>query len=96
MCYTYRHDFGLIVDNDEAMYSLSGITRNERQRIWNTMAQIYDNDIAPMLEDYRQVNEGEAITLPKSSNTSNKNTHIGFSFLVMFIGRKCVMNIVVA
>ena len=66
MCLTYRHDFNLIVENDEAMYSLSGITRNERQHIWNTMSQIYDNDIGPLLEDYRRVNEGELVTLPKS------------------------------
>ncbi len=31
------------------------------------MAQIFDNDIAPLLEEYRKVNEGEAITIPKSA-----------------------------
>ena len=50
MCMTYRHDFDLVVENDEAMYSLSGITRNERQQIWNDMSQIFDNDIAPYME----------------------------------------------
>ena len=49
MCYTYRHDYGLIVDNEEAMYTLTGITANQRQQIWNTMAQIFDNDIAPYM-----------------------------------------------
>ncbi len=68
MCMTYRHDFDLVVENDEAMYSLSGITRNERQRIWNDMSQIFDNDIAPILEDYRKVNDGEHITMPKSKD----------------------------
>ncbi len=66
MCMTYRHDFDLVVENDEAMYSLSGITRNERQRIYNDMSQIFDNDIAPILEDYRKVNDGESVTVPKS------------------------------
>ncbi len=66
MCMTYRHDFNLVVENDEAMYSLSGITRNERQRIYNDMSQIFDNDIAPILEDYRKVNDGESVTVPKS------------------------------
>ena len=50
MCYTYRHDYGLIVDNEEAMYTLTGITANQRQQIWNTMAQIFDNDIAPYMD----------------------------------------------
>ncbi len=26
-----------------------------------------NNDIAPLLEEYRKVNEGEAITIPKSA-----------------------------
>lgn len=37
MCMTYRHDYGLL--------------KHEEQRaIWNQMAQIFDNDIAPVME----------------------------------------------
>lgn len=50
MCLTYRHDFDLIIDSDEAMYTLTGITANQRKQIWGTMAQIFDNDIAPYME----------------------------------------------
>jgi hypothetical protein len=33
------------------MYTLnSGVTELERKGIWNTMAQIFDNDIAPYME----------------------------------------------
>ena len=33
------------------MYSLeSGVTEQERKAIWDTMAQIFDNDIAPYME----------------------------------------------
>ena len=67
MCMTFRHDFGIEISEDDRMYSLmSGMTRTEREALFNSMAQVFDNDIAPMLEDYRKVNEGEAITLPKS------------------------------
>lgn len=51
MCYTYRHDYGLTISEDDRMYTLSsGVTEQERKAIWNTMAQIYDNDIVPFME----------------------------------------------
>lgn len=52
MCYTYRHDFGLEkTPGDSFAHSLSsGMTADERQHLWNTMAQIFDNDIAPHME----------------------------------------------
>jgi hypothetical protein len=48
MCYTYRHDYGLI--KSETGGSMSGMTEDERIYLWNTMAQIFDNDIAPYME----------------------------------------------
>lgn len=51
MCYTYRHDYGLTISEDDRMYTLnSGVTELERKAIWQTMAQIFDNDIAPYME----------------------------------------------
>ncbi len=51
MCYTYRHDYGLTISDDDKMYTLSsGVTEQERLNIWNTMAQIFDNDILPYME----------------------------------------------
>jgi hypothetical protein len=51
MCYTYRHDYGLTVSEDVRMYTLSsGVTEAERKAIWDTMAQIFDNDIAPYMD----------------------------------------------
>jgi hypothetical protein len=41
MCYTYRHDYGCYC---------SSMTQDERTSLWNTMAQIFDNDIAPYME----------------------------------------------
>lgn len=52
MCYTRRHDFGLVKstgDNFSDQLS-AGITDKEREFIWNQMAQIFDNDIAPYME----------------------------------------------
>ncbi len=67
MCMTFRHDYGLEISEDDRMYTLmSGMTKQEREALYRDMAQIFDNDIAPLLEDYRRVNEGEYITMPKN------------------------------
>ena len=46
MCYTYRHDYGLDRQIGDPPW-LTGMTETERKGLWNTMAQIYDNNIAP-------------------------------------------------
>lgn len=51
MCMTFRHDYGLRISEDDRMYSLmSGMTEREAQALFNDMAQIFDNDIAPYME----------------------------------------------
>lgn len=51
MCKTYRHDYGIVISEDDRMYTLmSGMTETERKNLWNQMAQIFDNDIAPVME----------------------------------------------
>ncbi len=49
MCLTYRHDFGLDRGADEPPW-VAGMTNDERMHLWNQMAQIFDNDIAPYME----------------------------------------------
>jgi hypothetical protein len=67
MCMTFRHDYGLVISEDDRMYTLnSGMTEREREALFNDMAQIFDHNFATVLEEYRKVNEGESITLPKS------------------------------
>jgi hypothetical protein len=49
MCYTWRHDYGL--DKDQQAYPFSaGMTDKDRKALWQQMAQIFDNDIAPYME----------------------------------------------
>jgi len=54
MCYTWRHDYGIVKDaeyknhNSEFIDSLSsGMYQWEREQLWKQMAQIFDNDIIP-------------------------------------------------
>jgi hypothetical protein len=46
MCISYRHDYGLDRKPEDAPW-VAGMTPDERKGLWNTMAQIYDNNIAP-------------------------------------------------
>jgi hypothetical protein len=67
MCMTFRHDYGLVISEDDRMYTISsGMTELERQGLYSTMSQVFDHHFATSLEEYRKVNEGEFITIPKS------------------------------
>ena len=46
MCISYRHDYGLDRKPEDAPW-VAGMTPDERKGLWDTMAQIYDNNIAP-------------------------------------------------
>ena len=50
MCFTIRHDYGIIKESLEVDSISSGMTDTERKMLWNTMAQIFDNCIAPYME----------------------------------------------
>lgn len=72
MCLTFRHDYGLVITEDDRMYSLcEGTTEGERRALFSIMAQVFDHHFATELEDYRKVNEGELITMPKSKDHAN-------------------------
>jgi nicotinic acid phosphoribosyltransferase len=52
MCYTFRHDYGLRKGGAMPHSSLyqGGMTDEEAKALWDQMAQIFDNDIAPYME----------------------------------------------
>jgi hypothetical protein len=52
MCYTMRHDYGLNKDIGNGFIDVlsSGMTQEEREALWQQMAQLFDNDIAPYME----------------------------------------------
>jgi hypothetical protein len=53
MCYTMRHDYGLVKEADPSGDNFpfeSGMTETDRKFLWSQMAQIFDNDIAPNME----------------------------------------------
>jgi hypothetical protein len=46
MCYSYRHDYGI----ESYGFLDSGMTKEEREYVWDLMAQIFDHNIAPYME----------------------------------------------
>ena len=59
MCYTSRHDYGIVKDPDYKHRSgmtdfideiSAGMYQHERKQLWEQMAQLFDNDIAPYME----------------------------------------------
>ena len=48
MCYTWRHDYGLEKHPEE--FLPTGMNDIERRILWDKMAQIFDNDIAPCMK----------------------------------------------
>jgi len=49
MCITYRHDYGLDRLPTDPPW-IAGMTSEERKGLWDTMAQIYDNNIKPNMD----------------------------------------------
>lgn len=67
MCMTFRHDYGLEISEDDRMYTLmSGMTKRERESLYQSMAQIFDNDIAPILENAMKHEAGTHCPIPKN------------------------------
>lgn len=84
MCYTWRHDYGLIKHADPGGYSFpfeSGMTQEERVALWNQMAQIFDNDIAPLLNQYKDLLSGDSVVLPKNREHAENMVRVGMFYL---------------
>lgn len=82
MCMTYRHDYGLEISEDIRMYTLSsGMTRSEREALFNTMAQIFDNDIAPLLENAMNYEAGTHIPMPANAEYAKAMILIAENYL---------------
>lgn len=60
MCLTWRHDFGLERDGDDAL--CCGMTPVEREALRRNMAQIYEHHVSPLCAALSQ-QAGQAVTL---------------------------------
>ena len=82
MCLTFRHDYGLVISEDERMYSLnSGMTELERQGLFNTMSQVFDHNIAPLVDSAMKYEAGTHIPIPVSVEYANSMILIAENYL---------------
>lgn len=60
MCYTWDHSFGLTRDPDspDVIDNMVGYTDDECKSLWDQMAQIFDNDILPVME-FKSLNSSD-------------------------------------
>jgi hypothetical protein len=80
MCYTYRQDYGLDKDPDDPSW-VAGMTPDERKGLYNTMKQIYENNIEPMVNQYKDLQEGNSVILPKDKDHAEAMVRVGMFYL---------------
>lgn len=80
MCYTYRHDFGLKRDPSDPSW-VAGMTEQEKEMLYKTMEQIYDNDIAPVIKHYEELCSGNQVVLPKDKEHAEAMVKVGMFYL---------------
>lgn len=62
---TFRHEYGLGSGEDNRMHAfVPGMSEQEAQILFNNMARIFDNDIAPLIENAKRYEEGTHIPIP--------------------------------
>jgi len=54
MCMTYRHDYGLRKEQGDPSWT-AGMTEEDAKMLYKTMEQIYNNDIEPIINYYKDI-----------------------------------------
>jgi hypothetical protein len=87
MCYTYRHDYGLAKDPSDPSW-VAGMTPDERKGLYNTMKQIYENNIEPTVNQYKDLQEGNSVILPKDKDHAEAMVRVGMFYLEKKNGKR--------
>ena len=80
MCYTYRHDYGLDKDPSDPPWT-AGMTPDERKGLYQTMSQIFEHNIEPLLNQYNSLTEGNSVVIPKDKEHAEAMVRIGMFYL---------------
>ncbi len=67
MCYTWRHDYGLDKHPNDMFVGLitSGMTKEEREFLYNQMAQLYEHHIESIHKELTDLQQGNKVILPQ-------------------------------
>ena len=80
MCYTYRHDYGLDKDPNDPPWT-AGMTPDERNGLYLTMSKISEHSIKPFVEQYKDLQEGNSVILPKDTDHAEAMVKVGMFYL---------------
>ncbi len=82
MCLTFRHDYGLEISEDDRMYALmSGMTKREREILFNDMAQIFDHNIAHLVDSAMKYEAGTHCPIPQNAEQARSMILIAENYL---------------
>lgn len=55
MCYTYRHDYGLVCENEDPVHFGSCMNRQQQEALYRQMDQLYDHHIQPLMRTLTEI-----------------------------------------
>lgn len=80
MCMTYRHDYGLRKNPNDPPW-VAGMTEEDAKNLYKVMEQIYNNDIEPLLQQAKDLYEGNAVVVPKDKEHAEALVKVGMFYL---------------
>lgn len=80
MCMTYRHDYGLTKNENDTLW-VAGMTDTEREGLYRTMEQIYNNNVLPLINDAKDLYEGKTVVIPKNEDHATVLVKVGMFYL---------------
>lgn len=86
MCMTYRHDYGLDKLPGDPPWT-AGMTPDERKGLYTTMSQIYEHNIEPLLEQYKDLQDGNSVVVPKDVEHAEALVKMGMFYLDQHNGK---------
>lgn len=86
MCMTYRHDYGLDKLPGDPPWT-AGMTPEERKGLYATMSQIYEHNIEPLLEKYKDLQDGNSVVIPRDKEHAEALVKMGMFYLDQVNGK---------
>ena len=80
MCLTYRHDYGLRKTKDDPPWT-AGMTEEDAIMLYKVMEQIYNNDIAPLVQEAKDLIDGNSVAFPKDKEHAEFMVKMGMFYL---------------
>ena len=80
MCMTYRHDYGLRKLPTDPPWT-AGMTEEDAKMLYKVMEQIYNNDIAPLVQEAKDLIDGNSVAIPKDEEHAKFMVKMGMFYL---------------